>query len=258
MIPEIGERALSIGQTGSGKTAFNLWLLQQHEQTPFIIYDTKFEPKFDSLPASKRVYSQEGVEEALDDETIDYVIYEPAIEIVGAPSELDHLLWTHYCNYQQVGAYIDEVTNFNSNPLKVEKGLLSILTRGRSKGITTLMSTQRPKGLATACLTEAQKFYIFALTFRQDKKRIDEYIPGYEEMPPLTVGEFKFYYKEIGKPGLPQLYNPVPLDIGLPAGYVDLSPQIGEVASDQMTGSKSGHDEKPAVKSVNPNSLLWL
>jgi hypothetical protein len=249
IIPGMGERVLICGQTGSGKTAFACWLLREIEPTPFVIYDTKLEPKFDALPNSKRVHTLDQAAEALDDIGIDYVIMTPPEAIMGDKKALDGLLYHHYRHWQGVGAYIDEVTSFNDNA-RADPGLLNMLSRGRSKGITCVMSTQRPAWLSRYCLTESQRFYMFAVTDSNDLKRFDAFLENYSKKPRLTVGEHKFYYKEIGKPGEPALFNPVPIDENSHSGYVD------QVASTIPEG-ELGHSE-PEAGASNSRGLVWL
>lgn len=217
--PKYGERALIAGQTGCGKTAFARFMLERVEMTPFIIYDTKDEPKFNALPASIVAHDLESVTEAIDDEKIDFVIFRPSEEIIADKLALDELLWHHYRRFHHVGAYIDEITEF-SNGGKAEKGLKSILSRGRSKGITCIMSTQRPKWLARDCITESRNFYLFDVIDRQDRKRFDDIIEDFSELPrPVKHG---FYFMRIGDMDSPKEFAPIKLDDKQNSGYVDI------------------------------------
>lgn len=218
-IPEPGERALIVGQTGSGKTAFAIWLLQRIPHAPIIIYDTKIEPKFDKLLPNIVVEHVEQIPEALEDEKIDYIIVRPPAELLGEPRELDDYLWFHYMHCHGVPAFIDELVTIQING-KAGKGLMSLMQRGRSKGITTIMCTQRPVRVDRSCVTEASKAYIFRLTDKADKKRLDDVIPNFSALanPP----KHGFYFYETGEDH-PVLMAPIKLDASLDTGYVDVS-----------------------------------
>lgn len=217
IIPEPGERALVVGQTGSGKSVFVIWLLQRIKRAPIYIYDTKDEPKFRMLPANVLV---ENMAEALkykNDEKVDYVIVRPPVELMGEPKILDEMLWFHYLNLQQCPAYIDEAYTFQING-RAGKGLIALLTRGRSKGITTIISSQRPVRLDRFCITEAQKIYVLAISDKADKKRLDDIIPNFSDLP--KPSKHGFYFFEVGMDN-PVLFKAIELDRKFDTGYVD-------------------------------------
>lgn len=218
LFPEKGEKALIAGQTGSGKTAFAVTLLQRIPETPFVIYDTKIEPKFNALSAKRIVHSLDELREGIDDPEIDFHIFRPSEEIISDKFALDELLWRHYRDFHHVGAYIDEITEFTQNG-RAERGLNALLARGRSKGITLIMSTQRPVWLARNCITESRNFFIFDLIDRKDRKRFDDIAEDFSEMPrPQKHG---FYFFRVGETERPILYGPIKLDGNINLGYTD-------------------------------------
>lgn len=240
-IPGPGERACIIGQTGSGKTAFAIWLIQQIPDAPVIIYDIKLEPKFDLLIPNRVVSSIEEMIEAADDTTVDYVIVRPPEELLGEPKMLDEYLWFHYLKLHKSTAFLDETMTFQQNG-KAGRGLMSLLQRGRSKGITTIMCTQRPVRIDRACITESNKAYIFYLADKQDKKRIDDLIPNFSDLPkPPKHG---FYFFESGDE-TPQLMAPIKLDQKMNTGYVD-------------TATSSNSEEKLEPNTDNVSKHTWL
>lgn len=218
LIPGRGERALIVGQTGSGKTAFAVWLLMRIPIAPVIIYDTKEEPKFSNLPASIVVETMEQTLKAYHDEKIDYIIVRPHVELLGHPEELDNYLFYHYINMRNSVAYIDEAYTFHSNGRSF-KGLIALLSRGRSRGITTIISSQRPTMLSRLAITESQKLYVFKLGDRQDRKRLSDVIPNFDDYKlPEKHG---FYFFESGDDE-PHLFQPVKLDAEMDTGYTDI------------------------------------
>lgn len=209
-----GERGIIIGQTGNGKSAFAVWLLRRLPNSPIVLYDTKEEPKFDALKNHRVVADLKTAEAALDDVSVDYVIFRsPATD----PDILDSLLLYHYHNWRGVDLYIDELYSFHNNG-KPGPGLVNLLTKGRSRGITCLMAAQRPVLFSRFALTETQKFYIFFLAHKDDRKRVGESIPDYEDLPQPEKYHFYFYISG-GKP--PRIMQPITLDPGLDRGYTD-------------------------------------
>jgi DNA helicase HerA-like ATPase len=155
--------------------------------------------------------------EAYDDATIDYIIVRPPVEMLGSPQELDDYLFYHYAHLRDSVCYIDEAYTFHNNG-RAYRGLIALLSRGRSRGITTIISTQRPRGISLLCITEAQKVYVFRLADRNDRKRIGDIIPNFDEyrLPP----KHGFYYFESGEDNA-HLFRPVTLDRSLDTGYTD-------------------------------------
>jgi hypothetical protein len=220
-IPEQGERALLVGQTGSGKTAFAIFLVEHIPTAPIILYDTKGEPKFTKLPNSRVVSTQHECTEAVEDPSVDYVIFLPPAEIQGEPAKLDEFLWFHYQHYHGIVAYIDEARTFHRG-YTAGRGLIAIMARGRSRGITCILSTQRPSRISRDLISEAQKLYVFRLADLQDRKRLDDVIPNFskEPLPP----KHGFYFFQSGDES-PQLFEPIKLADQYNTGYVDASPE---------------------------------
>lgn len=241
-IPDQGQRAIIVGQTGSGKTAFIIWVAERISHAPVIIYDTKIEPKFDTLVPNVVVHSIEELAKYKDDETVDYIIVRPPDEMLGEPRQLDDFLWWQYQNAHQTTALIDEAATFQINN-RAGKGLLSLMQRGRSKGITTIMCTQRPVRIDRSCITEADKAYIFYLADKADKKRIDDIIPNFSDLP--KPPKFGFYFFNSGDEE-PQLMAPIKLDDKRDTGYIDTP----------IDGSPSGDGDHTELNS--PAKHLWI
>src|SRR6185437_4573175 len=124
--------------------------------TPIVIYDTKIEPKYEKLEASRVVETFNDLIKACADKSIDYVIYRPAASLLSDVKAMDSLLGYHYENFKRTAVCIDELTQFTRNSYP-GPGLTSLLTRGRSRGITTIMCTQRPSGIPLFCISESEK-----------------------------------------------------------------------------------------------------
>lgn len=219
LLPEKGERTLSVGQTGSGKTAFNVWLLDKLSFAPVVIYDTKEEPKFLTLKTAAVARSFKEVSERLQSGEHDYVVFRPPDSVLHDPQKLDEYLYAHYSQFPGVDAYIDEVYSFHSSG-RPHMGLQAMLTRGRSRGISVLMSSQRPVSLSRSALTESQHIYVFVIAHEEDRKTLNKLIPGFEKLPMIKPKTHKFFHYDAAEQKL-QLFNPVKLDASQNTGYTD-------------------------------------
>lgn len=208
-LPKQGDRAIVVGQTGQGKTEFVIWLLERLTSSPIVIYDTKGEPKFDAMPRTAVAHSHAAMIEALAHPEYDYIVFRVPPEIIADADELDALLWYHFQNLRGVDLYIDELYSFTSNG-QAGRGLMSLLTQGRSHGFTTIMSVQRPARISLFPLTESQHFYIFFLIDKKDKNRLGDVIPDFEDMPAPPL--YHFYYYATGSREGAQLMAPILLD----------------------------------------------
>jgi hypothetical protein len=234
--PKRGERAFVVGGTGSGKTAFAVWLLPYVDVTPFVIYDTKIERKYEALPASRIVETFKDLSKACGDKSIDYVIYRPTVSLLHDVKAMDALLGYHYETFKRSGVMIDELTQFTRSSYP-GPGMTSLLTRGRSRGITTVMCTQRPSGIPLFCISESEKYYIFKLKLEEDRERFDGAVPGKEYKSAGAIKRLKFsrlpeppkhgfwYYDQDLKQ--PLLYSPVKLAQGVDTGYTDDEAESG-------------------------------
>jgi hypothetical protein len=218
IIPDKGERAFICGQTGSGKTAFAVWLLSYMPGT--VIYDTKEEKKFNTLPNARRVSTiDDAISAFKEKDPPDFVILRPSVSETLDPEFLDSLLTDHYNRLRGVGAYLDEAFMFH-NGGRVGPGLMALLTRGRSRGITLTMAAQRPAWLSRFCLTESQRFYIFRLVDKADRIRLSEIIPGLDVKQNPEKYHFQYFDFDME---MPEYFAPVKLDGVTDSGYVDVS-----------------------------------
>jgi hypothetical protein len=211
---DVGQRGLLLGKTGSGKTQDAIYQLKNPPVFPVIIFDTKIEDAFFSVPEDDD--TMEVVNSYSDfvklskkpkNEIPDYILVRPEVYEVVDVDELDKYSQLVFHKFGKCFVYYDEMYNWHNNG-KCGAGVLSLLTRGRSKGKTTLMASQRPSWLSRFCFTECEKFYIHRLTDERDKKTLDSIITDYSKTKnPLP---FHFHHFEIGKHDEPILYKPVP------------------------------------------------
>lgn len=222
-VPNLGERVFIVGQTGSGKTTFATRLLQELPDSPIIVYDTKEEPKFESLPNARVVWDMDGVYDAVDDVSADYIIFRPPAELTGDWQALDDLLFEHYLSFRGVGAYIDELADFHNKSV-FGKGLANLYRKGRARGITTIAATQRPAWISQFSMSESQQAHIFYLAKNDDRKRIRDNLGLPVELPnPPKHHHWLFRTGDSDRPAA-RLIAPVSLPPGSDPGYTDPVP----------------------------------
>lgn len=224
ILPEPGERGVICGFTGSGKTGFACWLMRRIPRTPIVIYDTKEEDKFLRLPGSRVANTFDEIHEHYENPEVDYIVFRPPIEDLTDPIALDTYLFRHYMELRGADAYVDEAYSFHNNG-RPGRGIVALLTRGRSRGISTLLSTQRPTWVSRFVFTESQRFYIFRLMDKSDRKRLTDVIPDFIDLP--NPPEHGFHYYRSGEEKA-VTHNPVKLDPGIDTGYVDAAPPQAE------------------------------
>jgi hypothetical protein len=210
-----GQRGLLVGKTGSGKSEQGYFHCQNAAVWPVIIFDTKIEDKFFSVPSDNETLKLiEGVEAFAKyaatpkKDMRDYILVRPTEAEFQDPEAMDAYMQVAYLRFGPVFIYIDEVGNFHKNG-RALPGLMNILARGRSKGKTTLMASQRPSGISRSCITESDKFYIHRLTDMRDKQTLDYVIPDFSKNP--NPPEWHFYHFDVATDETVELFAPVPL-----------------------------------------------
>jgi len=221
LLPLSGERVFVTGQTGSGKTAFIVWLLARMTQSPVMIYDTKEEDKYLTLPDSLLVSSQAEADDAFHNAEYDYIIVRPPVAETSEPEVMDAYLLHHYEAYSNCVAVVDEAYQFHRGG-RAFPGLIALMTRGRARGLTTIMCTQRPAWISKFLISESQKFYVFYLMLSDDRKRMDDIVPDFSTLP--DPPKFGFYFLKAGERKATK-YSGVKLDKMLNVGYTDEVPE---------------------------------
>jgi len=201
------------GQTGSGKTWGAIFQLQHSPQDCVIVLDTKGEPAFNTLAVDDETHEfyNDGDSFARAVRSHDrpnYMIVRPSADEIAEPLEMDSILQNIYNARQPCLTYIDEAYQWHVAG-RAGAGLTGLLTRGRSMGISTLLATQRPAWISRFCFSESQKYFIYKLSDKKDRKTISEYIPDFDIAK--SVPKFNFwYYDNAADTDLATLYNPVP------------------------------------------------
>jgi hypothetical protein len=210
-----GERGLLVGKTGSGKTQNGYFQLLNSVLSLRIIFDTKFEDGFFSLPQDgERLELIEGIDKfksyaknTKSKDYPDYILLRPTIDEYVDPEILDEYCRVVYECFGPLYFYIDEVVNLHKNNRALPH-LMNVLCRGRSRGKTTLMASQRPAMISRSCLTESDRFYVHQLTDMRDRKTLGEVIPNFAKYEPPP--KYHFWHYSHGQHEACELYSPVP------------------------------------------------
>jgi hypothetical protein len=215
MLLKRGERGLLVGKTGSGKTQNGLFQLMHTPLWPRIIFDTKIEDAFFSLPVGDETLEViEGLENFIKyaktskaKDWPDYLLVRPTGEEYVDPEILDEYARVVYESFGACFFYIDEVVNMHKNGRALPH-LMNVLCRGRSRGKTTLMGSQRPAMISRSCLTETDRFYMHKLTDMRDRKTLGEVVPDFADYAPPP--EYHFWHYSHKDHEKCELFLPVP------------------------------------------------
>lgn len=187
MIPKPGEHCFIAGQTGSGKTAGACQVLLRLGR-PVVIIDSKNEERFETLPNVFLSDNWDRIKRAIDDVQTRFFVWRPES---NDKNDLDDALADHYENHEGVAVYIDEAYTLHARGIAGD-GLISNLTRGRSREISVIMATQRPAWISRFAITEARHHHIYGLAHKDDLKMVGNVIPDFHLFPP--PGKHGFYY----------------------------------------------------------------
>jgi energy-coupling factor transporter ATP-binding protein EcfA2 len=193
-------RHLLVGATGSGKTHLGRALISNSPKYPVIIFDTKIDDAFESIPNSVII---DGLDLSQANWRYPVQIFRP-LGHEYEPKILDDFLEEVYLQ-GDCTLWIDEVTQVTGGRVIPGIGFLDVCTRGRQKKITTIFGTQRPRGIPSVVLTESEVFYVFKLTSPEDRKRIVDYT-GYNAFQEILPDRWFRYFRQ-GRP--PVLMSPL-------------------------------------------------
>ncbi len=198
-LPNNSHRTAVIGRTGSGKTQAGLWhlSLKNFATFPWIIFDTKGDDmirEIGKMPATQKI------------RFIDPIPRRGLSIIRPLPHEMksdqcEDFLWKIH-KRGKCGLFIDEGYMFD----KYSDALNALYTQGRSLQIPMITLSQKPKYLTQFTFSESDFFQVFDLNDRNDRKRINEFMPADLERP---LQPFHSLWYDVGRRSITN-FSPVP------------------------------------------------
>lgn len=208
LVPNSDEQLFICGQKGSGKTTLIRKMLSLIRNELIIIIDSK--PDWDDLEpmigVGKRdddaprkldmrylwtlnsikatgiyVYQTKFDRPAYDDPNVSKIIF-------WAIRRFDKLK-----KRKGMTIVVDELGDFAKGSYTTP-AMSKLIRQGRSKDVRTILGSQRPSGIPQIAIDQSQRFCVFMLMNKNDRKRLAEWVhPGLEKM----ATNRDFYYYEI-------------------------------------------------------------
>lgn len=181
----LDEHVTVAGATGTGKS-YAAMLLMRPQKKPFVIFDSKasgtvskFADRIINCPSNWQKDPKE-IGQLLDSigkggDAYEKVAFRPVWD--ASQDEIIELCdkIARWCYLRQnIGLYIDEVSDISRNAQDAPPYVSGIARRGRERHVTLWSTTQRPKGVPMILFTEAAHFFVFRLRLEADRKRIEE------------------------------------------------------------------------------------
>ena len=184
-LPGPTERHVIVGTTGSGKTVFGGWMLSQkpYDKMPWLVVDFKGEELFANIPRIEEI----RVDRGLPRHAGLYVVRPTVPEIDdGKLTDLFFRIWQR----ENMGVMIDEGYMIP----KLDKGLRTLLTQGRSKHIPMINLSQKPSYISPFLLSESEFKTVFYLEHPYDIEKVHEHMRMPPTADPLSLPDHHSYW----------------------------------------------------------------
>lgn len=166
--PADDERHFICGKTGTGKSVFGLWTLslRSYHEMAWIVIDSKLDPTIAEIRRAIEI----GPGDRIPKRPGLYVV-RPGIGQLqdGTMTEWLMKVWTR----GDTGLFFDEGYAFKPN----DRGVLAIMTQGRSKRIPVIALAQRPVNVSKTFMSEAEYYSVFHMHTPSDLDTIGDWLP---------------------------------------------------------------------------------
>lgn len=186
--PTTQQRVFVAGRTGSGKTQFGAWMLSEapFDRMPYVIVDYKGEDLFASTSRIQEIGFNE-------------VPKHPGVYKLSPIPEVDdanvnNWLWKAW-QRENVGLFVDEGYRMP----RASAAFNAFLTQGRSKYLPVITLTQRPSWISQFVYSEADYFSIFQLSKKEDRKRIQDFIPPERVDVEIELPDYHCHWYSVAK-----------------------------------------------------------
>lgn len=199
-LPNDTERHAIYGMTGSGKTHFALYCLsfRSFDRMPWIIIDFKRDPLIAEIPGLTEIH----IDDKLPKRSGLYVVRpEPSDVDSGAITAWLYRVWKQ----ERIGLYLDEGYMIR----KLDPGLRTVLTQGRSKRLPMIILSQRPAWVCPFIQSESEFKSIFYLQNPADVQRVSEWLPPQSGIDIPSLPKRHSYWYSVADRDL-KLFGPCP------------------------------------------------
>lgn len=160
-----GKRALFLGKTGSGKTVGASWVLSR-SPGKYVILNAKYDELLSQLGPHVKWDSKDIVKATNKNRVV--VAHPDDLE----PENLDKVLFDLCESRKPIGVFVDELMYLHKGSGRAGPGLMSLLTRGRSRKQSFIGCSQRPAFISNFCYSESEYFGIYNLKLDDDWKKV--------------------------------------------------------------------------------------
>lgn len=198
--PGRDDRAVLIGKTGCGKTTLARFFVEDSEK-PFSV---TWNPKGSDAVLGwnqTHVGSLGALYDAADKEERRIVYTPDPFVAEDERNQAEFFYWVYENKNRRL--YLDEATAIVYGGVKVPRGLLALINRGRERGVSTMTATQRPSGVPMNILSESEHYYVFKTLLPQDRQRV-EAITGITVEDQAGLNDHEFYYFNLSRGLLPR------------------------------------------------------
>lgn len=202
ILPNSDEQLFVCGQKGSGKTTLIRRLIALLPNELIVIIDSK--PDWSDL---KPMLAKTDKPKKLDmrllwtlnsKEAKGVYVYQTPFDIPAyADANVEKLIYWAIKRFdrlkRKVGCTIvvDELGDFSKGSYTTP-AMSKLIRQGRSKKVRTILGSQRPSGIPQIAIDQSQRYCIFMLMNKNDRKRMAEWVhPGLDKM--ATDRDFWYY-----------------------------------------------------------------
>lgn len=205
IIPNSDEQLFICGQKGSGKTWLIKKLLSLLPGELIIIIDSK--PDWDDLagmfgrnPKNKpRKLDMRYLWRLNSLDASGVYVYQTKLDIPAyADANVERLIYWAIRRFDKLKKkrgmtiVVDELGDFAKGSYTTP-AMSKLIRQGRSKQVRTILGSQRPSGIPQIAVDQSQRYCVFMLMNKNDRKRMAEWVhPGLEKM---ATGRDFFYYE---------------------------------------------------------------